>query len=931
MRKKVSPEEGKVSQTVSAEASPDSKCPICLDRFNNEAKLDRCLHKFCFRCIHEWSKNKAECPLCKQPFNSIFHSYNAKNDFKKFTLRPTENGSFGFPEGERFRYRTTLARDRRQINSMRRTSPPPDNGIMFEGLTGSGPAQHDRGLHPMILRFNARRRAQNEGRSFRHMREREIINFRRALYRSGVRVRSVRDGGRYRDISAEFFQRNPACLHRLVPWLKRELTVLYGSHGSLVNIVQHIIMTRITTDHFLHEFISFARAPYNMEAYDQHAIYDCPAPSYEEGSSSGSSVITISADEADSAELDQRPLSVAGSGLSQTPWDDETPGPSYSTVEQVQPPSLTVSESESESSREEEVGPGPSLQQSAQVKMDPSANEGAGASSSEEDCLIVGYVKPMAERTPELVQLSSDSEEESIHNENTEVPKQPAHIRFPSMSPPSSVCSSVSKTKSPQRHHQSRNQSEGKDRDQTAFEEKVRHSPMRRSSPTTERDRTLRVHDKGKHYSKDRHACNDHRGYHWRHRSRERSRSRSKERSHQRSRRRSRSTERSWSKRSPTISINSDSTLSRGKRHSRSRSRDYPSSRDMTWLKNRDKDNSYPRHSHEKSYSYHWDTYSHYNRERDSSDAFYMQNRSYCTGYYMSPDYGVHSRSQSRSRSSSHRDSYRWERRHSRSLSSTSSQGSRGAHRGHRHEKPSGKRKYKTRHLEESSRERTSKSQVTSSSNVREKRGSSERHHKKSRKKSRSPSVVIIYEGKSTGESRRHHKKKKKHKKKSRKHRSRERVQLPSPTVITIDSDSDHTIEPNDGCPISSENEISTTTGNCVETPVLVSGVQAFEEIKPFSFDLKLSVPPEGVVNSEAVSSEASLANEKWDTGNSVSRQSSFASEDETSTTSPLNAREVLSLESNGLETSSEETAAPLQTGSETEYQEESTCRTPPP
>uniref|UniRef100_A0A3Q4B948 E3 ubiquitin-protein ligase Topors n=1 Tax=Mola mola TaxID=94237 RepID=A0A3Q4B948_MOLML len=49
-------------------------CPICLDRFNNLAYLDRCLHRFCFPCIQEWSHNKAECPLCKQPFASILHS-----------------------------------------------------------------------------------------------------------------------------------------------------------------------------------------------------------------------------------------------------------------------------------------------------------------------------------------------------------------------------------------------------------------------------------------------------------------------------------------------------------------------------------------------------------------------------------------------------------------------------------------------------------------------------------------------------------------------------------------------------------------------------------------------------------------------------------------------------------------------------------------
>ncbi|KAG7458663.1 hypothetical protein MATL_G00222960, partial [Megalops atlanticus] len=105
---------GKASQPVTTEASPDSKCPICLDRFNNMAYLDRCLHKFCFRCIHEWSKNKAECPLCKQAFNSIFHTIKAENDFKEFVLRPTENGSFGSPGGHRFRYRTTLTRERRE-------------------------------------------------------------------------------------------------------------------------------------------------------------------------------------------------------------------------------------------------------------------------------------------------------------------------------------------------------------------------------------------------------------------------------------------------------------------------------------------------------------------------------------------------------------------------------------------------------------------------------------------------------------------------------------------------------------------------------------------------------------------------------------------------------------------------------------------------
>ncbi|XP_034774157.1 E3 ubiquitin-protein ligase Topors-like [Acipenser ruthenus] len=782
LRKKNVPKDGssKISQTMSAEASPDSKCPICLDRFNNMAYLDRCLHKFCFRCIHEWSKNKAECPLCKQPFNSIFHTIKAENDFKEFILRPTENGSFGSLDGHRFRYRTTVTR---------RTSPPPDNGILFEGPTGNAPPQRNRGVQRMMLRLAARRRAQTEGRSVRLMQEQEMISFRRALYRTGVRVRNVHDGGRYRDISAEFFRRNPACLHRLVPWLKRELTVLYGAHGSLVNIVQHIIMTRITrcdmedqaiqnelkpflltrTEHFLHEFISFARAPYNMDAYDQHAVYDCPAPSYEEGSSSELSVITISADEADTEE-DQGMVSMAGSGLSQAPWDDETPGPSYSATEQVQPATFSVSESESETSGDEEGQVMPSVQESAEVKTDPSANEGADASSTDEDCVIVGFVKPLAERTPELVQLSSDSEE-SVHNESTDVPAQPQHLRFPSISsPPSSVCSVVSKDKSPHGHEKS-NKKESKGRDQS----------ISRGTDTSKTcSKGMHAHDDRRHHRRDR--------------------SRSKERSRQNKKRRSKSTEKSWSIRSTTTSLNSDSTLSRGRRQSRSRSRDYPPSRDMGWQRSRDNDKSYSRHSHEKSYSYYWDSYSHYSRDRGSNDSLYMQNRSYSASYYVSPERRArsHSRSRSNRSSSSHRDYHHRERRRSRSLSSSSSRASHSAHRRSRHDKPSGKRKYKTRHLEGTSKEVTSKSYSSSSYSLPEKRGSSERYHKKSRKKSRSLSVEIVYEGKATGESSRRHKKHKKHKKKCKRHRSREKAGHRAPTVITIDSDSDHAMEASD-------------------------------------------------------------------------------------------------------------------------------------
>nr|XP_029510903.1 E3 ubiquitin-protein ligase Topors-like [Oncorhynchus nerka] len=97
-----------------------------------------------------------------------------------------------------------------------------DPGVIFDGLTGvSAPPPHDRGVQRLMVRLAARRRSQREGRSVRLLRPREMLSFRRALYRSGVRVRNARGGcERPRDITAAFYQRNPVALHRLLPWLQ---------------------------------------------------------------------------------------------------------------------------------------------------------------------------------------------------------------------------------------------------------------------------------------------------------------------------------------------------------------------------------------------------------------------------------------------------------------------------------------------------------------------------------------------------------------------------------------------------------------------------------------------------------------------------------------------------------------------------------------
>lgn len=751
----------KECKRMSAQASPDSKCPICLDVFNNISYLDICLHKFCFRCIHEWSKNKAECPLCKQPFNSIYHSIKSENDYKQFDLRPLENGSFGIFGGARFRYRTTLT----GINHQRqaRTALPPDNGVLFERSTNPPQLQQDRYMRNMMLRLAARRVAASEGRSVRSIQDQEMINFRRELYRRGVRVRNVTDGGRSRDISAEFFRRNPACLHRLIPWLKRELTVLYGGHGSLVNIVQHIVMSQITrcdmddhaieeelrpflqgrAEHFLHEFITFAKSPFDMQAYDRHAVYDCPGPSNED-SSTNSSVIAISEDEDEEQPTDLDLAGEAASSLRYSAWDDETPGPSYSTTAQrSRTEYMSVLDSDSDSSSEEaqesETFPQQINRHCQTDVMEGKVHKEECVSSDSDECVIIGFTKPLAERTPELVKLSSDSEDDE-----KEMSPLPQHIRFSSLSP----IASRSTDQSSAGPSENLEMGDSKKGGSAAWYRDGRCSRSDRNDRERRSESNDRVRDR--HRSKDSH---------WRRRS-----------------------DKGRYSRSPAGS------------HSRDRGSFY--TRDRYYSKSGN-----PRRR--------------YSQERSCRSSHNQERRSY---YYNSHTY-VDRHSCSRSCS---RESQKWHRCPSRSGSYSGSP-SPLARRTRHHDKPGGKRKYKARHLDMPSESALLSSpapvrQNKKTSNKRHRRRSRERSRKTERSRSRSFEPP---ERDSCEPHRRHRSKRKKKHKKSRRHKSSERRGRDSASVITIDSDSE--LGAIDGASNSNEDPAVADAPLSVHTPLNVN------------------------------------------------------------------------------------------------------------
>ncbi|CAI6374641.1 unnamed protein product [Macrosiphum euphorbiae] len=56
-------------------STSDSQCSICLDKLNNPCHTNSCLHLFCFECLQQWSNFAQICPLCRETFIYIYHSF----------------------------------------------------------------------------------------------------------------------------------------------------------------------------------------------------------------------------------------------------------------------------------------------------------------------------------------------------------------------------------------------------------------------------------------------------------------------------------------------------------------------------------------------------------------------------------------------------------------------------------------------------------------------------------------------------------------------------------------------------------------------------------------------------------------------------------------------------------------------------------------
>lgn len=68
-------------------------CCICLEVFDDIANLDSCEHRYCFKCILEWSKIKPICPYCKIEFKTICHSVDGIEVIEPVVLKVEDESS----------------------------------------------------------------------------------------------------------------------------------------------------------------------------------------------------------------------------------------------------------------------------------------------------------------------------------------------------------------------------------------------------------------------------------------------------------------------------------------------------------------------------------------------------------------------------------------------------------------------------------------------------------------------------------------------------------------------------------------------------------------------------------------------------------------------------------------------------------------------
>ncbi|CAF0905655.1 unnamed protein product [Rotaria sordida] len=407
---------------VSVRPPTPDKCAVCLNNKQTDviARIDSCSHTFCFSCILEWSKVRAICPLCKQPFNLITRERYSGEIVEEIRVQTTRRSTLPPPptftnlndvinwfdqrrqrsdnSNDLFRQmvyiewlNTLQALVRRPNNNSRNSSYSSSNRSVNSSWSNAIPLDS---IRRVLQRYLRQTRSELRQSTIYSQSTRQTVAFRKYIYINHLYVRSPLIGHNHdtltiRECSPTWYASNPACLHRLVPFLTRELLALLWHDEQTIEYIIQEILTTIQlhdirsnflarklneflghyTKHFIHEFYTFCRCPYDLAGFDRHAQY----PTLN----SSSLVIPpmeISLDDDDDDGNEHTPIIL-----------DETPDVlSIDTIDIISSPQTTTTTTTIESEHR----------------------------SSSPECEIVEYVEPNIERTPSLIVLSEDDDDD---------------------------------------------------------------------------------------------------------------------------------------------------------------------------------------------------------------------------------------------------------------------------------------------------------------------------------------------------------------------------------------------------------------------------------------------------------------------------------------------------------------------------------------
>ncbi|XP_054802867.1 uncharacterized protein LOC129306344 [Prosopis cineraria] len=109
---KMEENEGRRRASASADSEDSTCCPICLGPMLQDSYLDKCFHKFCFKCISRWTKvvagkyhsppSSVKCPLCKTENFSIIYGFD-ESCFQRQYVNEDFGDSFTLSRAQRYR------------------------------------------------------------------------------------------------------------------------------------------------------------------------------------------------------------------------------------------------------------------------------------------------------------------------------------------------------------------------------------------------------------------------------------------------------------------------------------------------------------------------------------------------------------------------------------------------------------------------------------------------------------------------------------------------------------------------------------------------------------------------------------------------------------------------------------------------------------